>query len=211
MQLLSIGYTHNLWTFDPGSSSFWATGVGLSEQSSQKYRWMVSSLLDLKRPTFFSLIWPIIVADPVNRYAWVRTRLKEQFGDASFTSFVKMIIKKGKRVCFWHVWCWSFSLVIVSFKLIGSLHLPVFLRYLIVVFIATHGCHGRNFGISAHHVRDFDPLLLSIIPSMFQFSSKVIFIIQVCRAPGKSSCGLDKHWKPFVSRSLSSQSSFSPI
>jgi len=52
-------------------------------------------------------------------YAWVRTRLKDQFGDASFTSFAKMIVAKGKKVC---------------------------------------------------------------------------------QAPGKSSCGLDKHWKPFVSR-----------
>ena len=36
----------------------------------------------------------------------------------------------------------------------------------------------------------------------FRFLIKLI--IQVCRAPGKSSCGFDKHWKPFVSRFLSS-------
>ena len=32
------------------------------------------------------------------RYTWVRAHLEEQFGDTSFTSFVRMIIKKGRKV-----------------------------------------------------------------------------------------------------------------
>ena len=35
-----------------------------------------------------------------HRYAWVRTHLEQRFGDASFTSFVKMIVEKGKKVSF---------------------------------------------------------------------------------------------------------------
>ena len=42
----------------------------------------------------------------------------------------------------------------------------------------------------------------------FRFLIKLI--IQVCRAPGKSSCGFDNHWKPFVSRFLSSSPPKSP-
>ena len=51
-QDLWIGYEHYPWKSDAGSSSFWATGVCVSEQSCQEYRWMVSSLFHLK-PIFF--------------------------------------------------------------------------------------------------------------------------------------------------------------
>jgi len=60
-----------------------------------------------------------VVSSQDDWYSWVRAKLKEQFGDTSFSSFAKMIIKKGRKVC---------------------------------------------------------------------------------RAPGKTPCDLDKHWKPFVSR-----------
>ena len=32
-------------------------------------------------------------------------------------------------------------------------------------------------------------------------------VFQVCRAPGKTPCDLDKHWKPFVSRSAGPEQS----
>jgi len=35
----------------------------------------------------------------VRLYATIRKELKEQFGELSFTSFVKMIIEQGKKVC----------------------------------------------------------------------------------------------------------------
>ena len=56
------------------------------------------------------------------RYSWVRTRLKEQFGDASFTSFVKMIVAKGKKVSSWN-FCYLSTLLSASSWLVqGSSH-----------------------------------------------------------------------------------------
>ena len=42
-------------------------------------------------------------------------------------------------------------------------------------------------------------------PPQKNMISKRVF--QVCRAPGKTPCDLDKHWKPFVSRSFGPEQS----
>ena len=55
-----------------------------------------------------------------------------------------------------------------------------------------------------HHLKAFQ-VSTQWSPPLKNMISKRVF--QVCRAPGKTPCDLDKHWKPFVSRSFGPEQS----